>query len=111
MRTLFRDGRIFDGSGAGAASGDVVVERDCIVDVGVGLDGDVAVDCTGQTVLPGCLIVTFTSCSAGTWISSQLGCSCIGSWLPHHRVGSAWRVSAPSTVRASRMAATSWVRM
>jgi imidazolonepropionase-like amidohydrolase len=53
MRTLFRGGRIFDGSGAGAASGDVVIERDSIVDVGVGLDGDIAVDCTGQTVLPG----------------------------------------------------------
>jgi N-acyl-D-aspartate/D-glutamate deacylase len=44
MRTLFRGGRIFDGSGADAASGDVVIERDSIVDVGVGLDGDVAVD-------------------------------------------------------------------
>jgi len=53
MRTLFRGGRIFDGSGADAASGDVVIERDSIVDVGVGLDGDVAVDCTGKTVLPG----------------------------------------------------------
>jgi imidazolonepropionase-like amidohydrolase len=53
MRTLFRGGRIFDGSGADAASGDVVIEGDSIVDVGVGLDGDVAVDCTGKTVLPG----------------------------------------------------------
>ena len=36
--------RIFDGTGADAAVGDVVIERDGIVDVGVGLDGDVAVD-------------------------------------------------------------------
>lgn len=53
MRTLFRGGRIFDGTGADAAVGDVVIERDSIVDVGVGLDGDVAVDCTGKTIVPG----------------------------------------------------------
>lgn len=53
MRTLFQGGKIFDGTGAGAAFGDVVVDGDSIVDVGVGLDGDVAVDCTGKTVLPG----------------------------------------------------------
>jgi len=53
MRTLFRGGRIFDGTGADAASGDVVIEGDSIVDVGVGLDGDVAVECAGKTILPG----------------------------------------------------------
>jgi len=53
MRTLFRGGKIFDGTGADAAPGDVVIESGSIVDVGVGLDGDVAVDCTGKTVLPG----------------------------------------------------------
>lgn len=53
MRTLFRGGRVFDGTGADAAYGDVVIEGDSIVDVGVGLDGDVAVECTGKTVLPG----------------------------------------------------------
>ena len=41
MRTLFRGGRIFDGTGADAASGDVVVDGNSIVDVGVGLDGDI----------------------------------------------------------------------
>jgi len=53
MRTLFRGGKIFDGTGTDAAVGDVVIESGSIVDVGVGLDGDVAVDCTGRTVLPG----------------------------------------------------------
>jgi len=53
MRTLFRGGKIFDGTGADAAPGDVVIESGSIVDVGVGLDGDVAVDCTGKTILPG----------------------------------------------------------
>jgi len=50
---LFRGGKVFDGTGADAAAGDVVIESGSIVDVGVGLDGDVAVDCTGKTVLPG----------------------------------------------------------
>ena len=36
-----------------AAAADVVVEDGRIVEVGPGLDGDDAVDCTGRTILPG----------------------------------------------------------
>ena len=53
MRTLFAGGQVFDGTGSAPADGDVVVEDGRIVEVGPGLDGDVAVDCTGATVLPG----------------------------------------------------------
>src|SRR5688572_941307 len=52
QRTIFRGGQVFDGTSA-IAAGDVVVEEGVIVDVGPGLDGDVAVDCVGKVVLPG----------------------------------------------------------
>jgi imidazolonepropionase-like amidohydrolase len=52
-RTLFTGGQVFDGTGAPPTDADVVVEGGHVVDVGPGLDGDVAVDCTGTTVLPG----------------------------------------------------------
>jgi imidazolonepropionase-like amidohydrolase len=52
-RTLFRGGSIFDGTGVPPAPGDVVAEDGKIVDVGVGLDGDEAVDLGGRTLLPG----------------------------------------------------------
>ena len=52
-RTVLRGGVVFDGSGAGLASADVVIEDGRIVDVGVDLDGDEAVDCRGRAVLPG----------------------------------------------------------
>jgi imidazolonepropionase-like amidohydrolase len=53
MRTIFRGGRVFDGSGAPTAGADVVIEGGRIVEVGRGLDGDVAVDASGKTLLPG----------------------------------------------------------
>lgn len=52
-RTLFQGGTLFDGSGSEPATGDVVVQDGRIVDVGVGLDGDESIDCTGQWVSPG----------------------------------------------------------
>lgn len=52
-RTLFTGGMVFDGTGAAPAAADVVIEGSRIVDVGTGLDGDQAVDCTGQTIVPG----------------------------------------------------------
>jgi imidazolonepropionase-like amidohydrolase len=52
-RTVFTGGSVFDGTGAAPAAADVVIEDGRIVDVGPGLDGDRAVDCTGATLLPG----------------------------------------------------------
>ena len=53
MRTVFTGGRVFDGTGAAPADGDVVIEDGTIVQVGSGLDGDESVDCAGRTLLPG----------------------------------------------------------
>jgi imidazolonepropionase-like amidohydrolase len=52
-RLLFTGGQIFDGTGSAAAKADVVVEDGRVVEVGLGLDGDEAVDCSGATVFPG----------------------------------------------------------
>jgi imidazolonepropionase-like amidohydrolase len=53
MRTLFRGGLVFDGSGAPLADGDLVIEDGRIVAVGSGLDGDEAIECDGKSLLPG----------------------------------------------------------
>ena len=53
MRTLFRGGRVFDGTMAPIADADVVIEDGRIVEVGPGLDGDESVDCAGKALLPG----------------------------------------------------------
>jgi imidazolonepropionase-like amidohydrolase len=52
-RTVFTGGEVFDGTGSAAARADVLVEDGRISAIGTGLDGDVAVDCTGKTILPG----------------------------------------------------------
>lgn len=52
-RTVFRGGRVFDGTGAAPADADVVIEDGRVANVGPGLDGDEAVDCAGTTILPG----------------------------------------------------------
>lgn len=52
-RILFQGGSVFDATGAPPAIADVLVENGRIVDVGVGLDGDETVDCTGLHLLPG----------------------------------------------------------
>lgn len=52
-RRVFTGGLVLDGTGAPAAAADVAVQDGRVVDVGPGLDGDEAVDCTGATVLPG----------------------------------------------------------
>jgi imidazolonepropionase-like amidohydrolase len=51
-RTLFRGGRLFDGSGE-LSEADVAVEDGQIVDVAPGLDGDEAVELSGRALLPG----------------------------------------------------------
>lgn len=52
-RTVFRNGSVFDGTGAPAAAGEVAVESGRIVAVGSDLDGDQAIDLEGATLLPG----------------------------------------------------------
>lgn len=52
-RTLFTGGQVFDGTGSAPATADILVEDGRVIDVGTGLDGDEAVDCSGHTVLPG----------------------------------------------------------
>jgi imidazolonepropionase-like amidohydrolase len=52
-RIVFSGGRLFDGTGAPPAVGDVVIADGHIVEVGTGLDGDEAVDCRGKTIVPG----------------------------------------------------------
>lgn len=52
-RTVFRGGRLFDGTGTAPASGDVAVDDGRIVAVGTGLDGDESVELEGRTILPG----------------------------------------------------------
>jgi imidazolonepropionase-like amidohydrolase len=52
-RTVFSGGTVIDGTGSPPARADVVVDGDRILEVGIGLDGDEAVDLTGRTALPG----------------------------------------------------------
>lgn len=52
-RTVLRKATIIDGTGAPPAEGDVAVEDGKILDVGVGLDGDEAIDLSGSWLLPG----------------------------------------------------------
>ena len=53
MRTVFTGGRVFDGTGAAPANADVLIAEGRIVEVGPGLDGDLAVDVAGKMLLPG----------------------------------------------------------
>jgi len=46
-------GQVFDGTSEKASTADVLVEDGRIVEVGSGLDGDAAIDCTGRLVTPG----------------------------------------------------------
>ncbi len=52
-RILFSGGSLWDGTGTDLAPVDVVIEGERIADVGSSLDGDVAVDLAGRTILPG----------------------------------------------------------
>jgi imidazolonepropionase-like amidohydrolase len=52
-RTLIAGGQVFDGTGSPPAAADVVVEDGRIIEVGIGLDGDEAIDATAATLVPG----------------------------------------------------------
>ena len=65
-RTVFRGGTVFDGTGAAPAAADIVVEDGRDRRRRRGLDGDDAVDCTGQTVYPASSTATSTSWPTAT---------------------------------------------
>lgn len=52
-RLVVRGGSVFDPVGGTASAADVLVENERIVDVGPDLDGDTAIDATGQLIVPG----------------------------------------------------------
>ena len=52
-RTLLSGGSVFDPVSGQVMAGDVVLADGRILEVGLGLDGDTAVDVTGRTLLPG----------------------------------------------------------
>ena len=52
-RTVLHGGMVFDGTGAPAASADVLIEDGKIVDVASQLDGDEGVDVSGRWIIPG----------------------------------------------------------
>jgi imidazolonepropionase-like amidohydrolase len=52
-RTVLTGGQVFDGTGSPVSAADVVISEGRIVDLGIGLDGDAAVDVSGMTLLPG----------------------------------------------------------
>jgi imidazolonepropionase-like amidohydrolase len=53
MRIVHAAARVWDGSNADPAAGDVAIEDGRIVEVGTNLDGDERVEHHGQTILPG----------------------------------------------------------
>tara|TARA_Y100001949_G_scaffold159048_1_gene149692 strand:- start:194 stop:1408 length:1215 start_codon:yes stop_codon:yes gene_type:complete len=52
-RLILHGGQVFDGTSEKASTADVLLEDGRIVEVGSGLDGDAAIDCTGRLVTPG----------------------------------------------------------
>ena len=52
-RTVLRGGTVFDGTGAGPAVADIVIENGTIVGIGTGLDAEEEIDCSGLLVTPG----------------------------------------------------------
>lgn len=68
LRTVLAGGHVLDVRGAAAAPADVVVVGDRIVAVGLGLDGDDQVDCTGRLIVPG-----FIDCHSHVALTQRLG--------------------------------------
>jgi imidazolonepropionase-like amidohydrolase len=71
-RILLQGGQVFDGTGSAPATADVVIADGRIIDVGIGLDGDRAVDVTGRTVLPGFFDCHVHVTSAGVDVMSRI---------------------------------------
>ncbi len=53
QRTVLAGGEVFDGDSDGLSKADIAIQGDRIVAIGSDLDGDVAVDVTEMTVIPG----------------------------------------------------------
>ena len=55
MKTLLKNGEIYDGSGEKPFNGDVLVENERILEVGVGVksEADRTIDCSGLCIAPG----------------------------------------------------------
>ncbi|MGA6162099.1 amidohydrolase family protein [Amycolatopsis magusensis] len=68
MRSLLAGGSVFDAASGEVSRADVVLDGDRIVSVGIDLDGDEAVDCTGGLLLPG-----FIDCHTHVCMSQTLG--------------------------------------
>jgi imidazolonepropionase-like amidohydrolase len=64
-RTVVRGGLVYEGTESLPAEADVVIEAGRIVDVGIGLDGDEAIDASGMAVLPGLFDCHVHVCSSG----------------------------------------------
>lgn len=58
IRTVFKNGTVFDGTAAGIA--DLVIEGRHVVDVGTDLDGDHVVTALESRSSPGCSTATCT---------------------------------------------------
>jgi imidazolonepropionase-like amidohydrolase len=71
-RTVVRGGTVFDGTEASPAQADVVFESGRIVEVGIGLDGDEAIEAGGMTVLPGMFDCHVHVCSSGPDLMAYL---------------------------------------
>ena len=55
MKTLLKNGKIYDGSGTEAYMGDVLIENDRIISVGQNIiaDAENIIDLAGKSVAPG----------------------------------------------------------
>ena len=55
MKTLFKGGTVYDGTGGRAFTGDVLIEDDIILEVGTDIkaDADKVIDISGKQICPG----------------------------------------------------------
>ncbi|MBQ4383849.1 MAG: amidohydrolase family protein [Firmicutes bacterium] len=55
MRTLLKNGKIYDGTGSDPVTGDILIENDRILQIGAGIDAeaDNVIDLSGKSVAPG----------------------------------------------------------
>ncbi len=71
-RVLLHGGDVFDGTGSPPVRADVVLEEGTVAEVGTGLDGDVAVDVSGATVMPGIIDCHVHVTASGTDLMQRI---------------------------------------